>query len=160
MKHIMDRLAPALSRSAGADGSACSNHFDFVRTDAACAQSGAGRDESRLSIRADAARRDEASALQAGPNERRSEPRRHMKADVILTPLDDVSKHLRGVLLDISARGVRVRLDRSAGQPGPRQVYRIETRTNRMLCEVRNSSVVPASVEVGFEIMSSFREPK
>ena len=151
MKEMMKRLAPAISRQSG---KARSNRFaSECRERESHSTPLVRQDELQSSMIL------EQSANSAAPNERRSEPRRYVKSDVILTPLDDVSKRFRGTTLNISEGGMRVRLDRSSGQPGDRQVYRIETPTNRVLGEVRNSAVVPASVEVGFEIVSGPQAP-
>jgi hypothetical protein len=147
MKSPLVSLANAVSKTTRAHAGA-DVHSGAVLTQDRPGRNMAGS-SSALADSASVGRKNEA------PKERRSEPRRKVNAELVLTPLDDVTKHLRGVALNVSTRGIMVRLDRSAGRFGEKQIYRIETRSKRMLCEVRHSAVVPASVEVGFEILSS-----
>jgi len=151
MKHIMDRVARVLSRPVSVPASTRSNGAGAVPREDGCTQDRTGQGLRSSSAPAESAALRQESASSA---ERRSEPRHEEKVDVILTPLDNVSKRLRGVTLNVSNRGVRVRLDPNSEQPNQRQIYRIETGANRILCEVRNSASMPASVEVGFEIVS------
>jgi hypothetical protein len=152
MKHIMDRVAHVLLRPVSVPASTRSNGAGAVLGEDGGTQDRTGRGEPQSS----SAPKECAPLRQdsASHDDRRSEPRHEEKVDVILTPLDDVSKRLRGITLNVSNRGVRVRLDPNSEQPNQRQVYRIETGANRILCEVRNSAIMPASVEVGFEILS------
>ena len=86
-------------------------------------------------------------------DERRSEPRTDLAANVVLTPLNDVSRRLKGSSVNISKRGIRVRLTPGDHVPIQKQVFRIETSSDRILCEVRNWAAEATSIEIGLEIL-------
>lgn len=71
-----------------------------------------------------------------------------------MTPLAAVGTRLRGSVVDVSTRGVRVHFDKQFKVP-PRagEVYRVQSRGDLMLCEVRNVKVAGAGAELGLQIV-------
>jgi hypothetical protein len=87
--------------------------------------------------------------------ERRSEPRIEAGAAVVVTPLAAVATRLHGSVVNVSMQGVRVHLEAGLKVP-PRagDVYRIQSRDDLMLCEVRYFEVAEAGADLGLQVVS------
>ena len=86
--------------------------------------------------------------------ERRSEPRIEARTSVVMTPLAAVSTRLEGALLDVSSHGVRVHFDKQLKVlPRSGEVYRLQSRDDIMLCEVRHAEVSGAGAALGLRIV-------
>jgi c-di-GMP-binding flagellar brake protein YcgR len=86
--------------------------------------------------------------------ERRSEPRIEAGTLVVVTPLAAVATRLRGTVVNISTGGVRVHLDtRLKERPRAGAVYRIQSRDDLMLCEVRYCEVSETGADLGLQIV-------
>ena len=86
--------------------------------------------------------------------ERRSEPRIEASTSVLITPLAAVATCFHGCIVNVSTRGVRVHCDTGLKElPRPGEVYRVQSRGDLMLCEVRNSSVTEAGADLGLQIV-------
>ena len=86
--------------------------------------------------------------------ERRLEPRLDIDATVTMTPLGDVSKRLSGSIVNISGRGVRVRLsERPSVLPRTGDVFRVQCGDDLMLCELRRVQTEGADLDYGFQIV-------
>jgi|SRR5580692_10260579 hypothetical protein len=86
--------------------------------------------------------------------ERRSEPRIAAGTSVVATPLAEVATRLHGSVVNVSTRGVRVHFDaRLKELPRAGDVYRVQSRDDLMLCEVRYSEVAEAGADLGFQVV-------
>jgi hypothetical protein len=86
--------------------------------------------------------------------ERRSEPRIEANTSVLITPLADVATCLHGSVVNVSTRGVRVHCDNELNElPRAGDVYRVQSRGDLMLCEVRHSVVTNAGADLGLQIV-------
>jgi hypothetical protein len=86
--------------------------------------------------------------------ERRSEPRIEANISVLITPLAAVATRLHGSVVNVSTRGVRVHCDKELSEsPRAGDVYRVQSRGDLMLCEVRNSVVTDAGADLGLQIV-------
>jgi len=86
--------------------------------------------------------------------ERRSERRIEASASVVMTPLAAVTTRLGGSVVNVSARGVRVHVDTHLTQlPRIGEVYRVQSRDDQMLCEVRNAEIDEAGAAFGLQIV-------
>jgi len=97
--------------------------------------------------------RSDARVTLTGP-ERRSEPRIETTSSVVITPLAAVGTRYNGSVVNISKGGVRVHFNTKLKEP-PRvgDVYRVQSRVDIMLCEVRNSEVAEAGADLGLRIV-------
>jgi len=87
-------------------------------------------------------------------DERRSEPRIDVKAPVVMTPLATVTTRLSGHVVNVSGRGLKVRVDAGLkGKPASGEVYRVQTGDDLMLCEVRNWQGEGEGGAIGFQIL-------
>ncbi len=87
-------------------------------------------------------------------DERRSEPRIETSTSVVMTPLAAVTTRIHGSVVDVSARGVRVRFDKNLKNlPRAGEVYRVQSRGDIMLCEVCHAKVVEAGADLGLKIV-------
>jgi hypothetical protein len=87
-------------------------------------------------------------------DERRSEPRIDVKAPVVMTPLATVTTRLSGHVVNVSGRGLKVRVDGGLnGKPASGEVYRVQTGDDLMLCEVRNWQLEGEGAAIGFQIL-------
>lgn len=86
--------------------------------------------------------------------ERRRDPRCQVDAPAEITPLATVSTRLSGHVINVSARGLRVRLAQPlSGRPRAGDVYRVLSSTDRMLCEVSHWLSNGDSTDIGFRIL-------
>jgi hypothetical protein len=86
--------------------------------------------------------------------ERRSERRIETSASVLITPLAAVGTRFHGSIVNVSTRGVRVHCDTELNElPRAGEVYRVQSCGDLMLCEVRNSAVTGAGVDLGLQIV-------
>jgi hypothetical protein len=86
--------------------------------------------------------------------ERRSEPRIAAGVAVVLTPLASVATRLRGSVVNVSARGVKVHFEANLEKlPRAGTVYRIQSRGDLILGEVRYSTVADAGADLGLHII-------
>ncbi len=86
--------------------------------------------------------------------ERRSEPRTEAGAKIVMTPLAAVATRLHGIVVNVSPRGVRVRFATLLNvHPKAREVYRIQSGNDVMLCEVRYCEFAGEGADVGLEIL-------
>jgi hypothetical protein len=86
--------------------------------------------------------------------ERRSEPRIEAHASVFITPLAAITVRLEGSVVDVSTRGVRVYFHKQLKElPKLGEIYRIQSRDDTMLCEVRNAEVSGAGAILGLQIV-------
>jgi hypothetical protein len=87
-------------------------------------------------------------------DERRSEPRIGTSTSVVMTPLAAVATRIKASVVDVSARGVRVQCDKDTKSlPRTGEVYRVQSRGDVMLCEVRNAQAAAAGAELGLKIV-------
>jgi|SRR5579862_9499832 len=86
--------------------------------------------------------------------ERRSEKRIALGAPAELIPLAAVSTSLRGRVVDISGRGVKVHLDSLLNElPRTGDAYRLLSGREVMLCEVRNMQLEGEGGDIGLKIL-------
>lgn len=86
--------------------------------------------------------------------ERRSEQRIEASTSVVITPLAAVAARLHGSVVNVSTRGVRVHCDTQLKElPRAGEVYRVQSRGDLMLCEVRNFAVTEAGADLGLRIV-------
>lgn len=86
--------------------------------------------------------------------ERRSEPRIAVGTSVVVTPLAAVATRLRGSVVNVSTRGIRVHFDiRMKEVPRPGEVFRVQTRDDLMLCEVRYFEDAGTGADLGLQIV-------
>jgi PilZ domain len=86
--------------------------------------------------------------------ERRSEPRIQARTPVVVTPLAAVATRLHGSVVNVSPNGVRVHFDVLFDEePRPGDVYRIQSRHDLMLCEVRYFEVAGSGADLGLQIV-------
>jgi hypothetical protein len=87
-------------------------------------------------------------------DERRSEPRIETSTSVVMTPLAAVTTRIHGSVVDVSARGVRVHFDKDLKNlPRTGEVYRVQSRDDIMLCEVRHAQAADAGADLGLKIV-------
>ncbi len=87
-------------------------------------------------------------------DERRREARIDVVTEVALTPLGSVEPGLQGQVLNVSQRGVKVRVTGPAGsEPAVGDFYRILTSRDRMLGRVSHSLPGAEGTEIGFRIL-------
>jgi hypothetical protein len=87
-------------------------------------------------------------------DERRSEPRIDVKAPVVMTPLAAVTTRLKGQVVNISGRGIRVHLDTGLnGKPASGEVYRLQSGGDLMLCEVVHWQLEGEIPAIGLQIL-------
>ena len=92
--------------------------------------------------------------LKDNADERRSEPRIEARASVVMTPLAAVNTRLEGAVVEISARGVKVQFDKQLNTlPRSGEIYRVQSRDDIMLCEVRHAEVSGAGAALGLQIV-------
>jgi hypothetical protein len=90
----------------------------------------------------------------SGLQERRSEPRIEARASVVMTPLAAVSTRLEGAVVEVSTRGVRVQFEKQLKElPRSGEVYRLQSRDDIMLCEVRHAEVLGSGAALGLKIV-------
>jgi hypothetical protein len=86
--------------------------------------------------------------------ERRSEPRIEASTSVLITPLAAVATRLHGSVVNVSTRGVRVHCDTELKElPRAGEVYRVQSRGDQMLCEVRNAAITETGADLGLQIV-------
>jgi len=86
--------------------------------------------------------------------ERRSEPRIETSTSVVMTPLAAVVTRLHGSVVNVSAQGVRVHFDTRLDElPRAGEVFRVQSRDDLMLCEVRHSKVAESGADLGLQIV-------
>lgn len=86
--------------------------------------------------------------------ERRRETRCKVDSPAEVTPLAAVNQRLSGQVINVSARGVRVRVDQPlSGNPRVGDVYRVLSSNDRMLCEISNWLPNGESTDMGFRIL-------
>jgi hypothetical protein len=86
--------------------------------------------------------------------ERRSEPRIEARTSVVMTPLASVSTRLEGAVVEVSTHGIRVHCDKQLKElPRSGDVYRLQSRDDIMLCEVRHAEVSSSGAAMGFQIV-------
>jgi len=73
---------------------------------------------------------------------------------VVVTPLAAVATRLLGSVVNVSTRGVRVHFDKRWREP-PRagEVYRVQSRDDLMLCEVRYFELAEFGANLGLQIV-------
>jgi hypothetical protein len=82
------------------------------------------------------------------------EPRIDVKALAEMTPLAAVATRLKGHVIDVSGRGVKIQVDACLkGNPVSRDVYRVQSGGDLMLCEVRHCQLEGDGTRIGFEIL-------
>ena len=87
-------------------------------------------------------------------SERRSEARTEVQATAVLIPLAEVSKRVKGQVLNVSPHGVKVRLPKlPTGQLRSGDVYRILSNRDLMLCEVRNWRSQMGATDIGLKVI-------
>src|SRR5580704_11379153 len=86
--------------------------------------------------------------------ERRSEPRIEASTSVVVTPLAAVATHLNGAVVNLSTRGVRVHFAKRWTEP-PRvgEIFRVQSRDDLLLCEVRHTAVAGEGADLGLQIV-------
>jgi len=101
--------------------------------------------------------RAEAAMIASGlmkADERRSEQRIETSTSVVMTPLAAVTTRIHGSVVDVSARGVRVHFEKDLQNlPRAGEVYRVQTRGDIMLCEVRHAKAAAAGADLGLKIV-------
>jgi hypothetical protein len=86
--------------------------------------------------------------------ERRAEPRIESGTAVIVTPLASVATRLHGSVVNVSQSGVRVHFDKRLKQmPRAGEVYRLQSRDDLMLCEVRYFEAAETGADLGLAIV-------
>ena len=71
-----------------------------------------------------------------------------------MTPLAAVATRLRGVVVNVSTRGVKVHFETLLNeQPRAGDVYRVQSGDDLMLCEVRHCDVAGKGADLGLEIL-------
>ena len=86
--------------------------------------------------------------------ERRAEVRIAVDAPAQLTPLVSVSTRLGGQMVNVSAKGVRVRVaEQLFGEPRNGDVYRIHSGRDLMLGDICHWKRRDRGVDVGFRII-------
>jgi hypothetical protein len=86
--------------------------------------------------------------------ERRSEPRIEIGTSVVMTPLAAVATRLKASVVNVSRRGIRVRVGAQMKElPRAGDVYRVQSRDDLMLCEVRNSCRTATGAHLGLHIV-------
>jgi hypothetical protein len=71
-----------------------------------------------------------------------------------MTPLAAVDTRLHGSVVNVSTRGVRVHFDtRLKEMPRAGEVFRVQSRDDVMLCEVRHSEAAEAGSHLGLKIV-------
>jgi hypothetical protein len=71
-----------------------------------------------------------------------------------MTPLASVRIRLEGAVVDVSEGGVRVHFDKQLKElPRSGDVYRLQSRDDIMLCEVRHAEVSGAGAALGLKII-------
>jgi hypothetical protein len=86
--------------------------------------------------------------------ERRSERRAEASVSVVITPLAAVATRFEGSVVDVSTGGVRVHLETQLRElPRTGEVYRVQSRDDIMLCEVRHAEVAGAGADLGLQIV-------
>ncbi len=70
-----------------------------------------------------------------------------------MTPLATVATHLRGTVINVSGRGLQVRVAALKELPRTGDVYRIQSGNDLILCEVRYGHLTGAGAELGFQIV-------
>jgi hypothetical protein len=86
--------------------------------------------------------------------ERRSESRIEANASVVVTPLAAVATRLHGSVVNVSNRGIKVHFNtRLKALPRPGEVFRVQTRDDLLLCEVRHSEAAEAGADLGLQIV-------
>jgi hypothetical protein len=73
---------------------------------------------------------------------------------VVVTPLAAVATRLRGEVVNVSARGIRVHFEiRLKEMPRAGEVFRVQTRDDLMLCEVRYFEAAGTGAYLGLQIV-------
>jgi hypothetical protein len=86
--------------------------------------------------------------------ERRRETRSEVDAPAEITPLAKVSARLTGQVINVSSRGVRVRVAQPlTSLPRVGDVYRVLSTNDRMLCEIIHWLSNGESTDIGFRIV-------
>jgi hypothetical protein len=86
--------------------------------------------------------------------ERRRETRCRVDAPAEITPLATVSARLTGHVINVSSRGVSVRVAQPlTGLPRVGDVYRVLCANDRMLCEIIHWLSNGESTDIGFRIV-------
>jgi len=86
--------------------------------------------------------------------ERRSERRADASVSVVITPLAAVTTRFEGSVVDVSTGGVRVHLATQLQElPRTGEVYRVQSRDDIMLCEVRHAEVAGAGADIGLQVV-------
>jgi c-di-GMP-binding flagellar brake protein YcgR len=87
--------------------------------------------------------------------ERRQDPRIEItEALVTITPLSAVTNRVRGMVVDVSARGLKVHADGiSETSLVNGDVYRVQSGDDLMLCEMRHRRFEGDSGDIGFAIL-------
>jgi hypothetical protein len=87
--------------------------------------------------------------------ERRQDPRIEItEALVTITPLSAVTSHTRGLVVDVSARGLKVHADGiSETSLVNGDVYRVQSGDDLMLCEMRHRRFEGDCGDIGFAIL-------
>jgi hypothetical protein len=86
--------------------------------------------------------------------ERRSEPRIETGTSVVLTPLAAVGTRLKASVVNVSTRGVSVHVGGELKElPRAGEVFRVQSRDDLMLCEVRHVGTATAGAQLGLQIV-------
>ena len=86
--------------------------------------------------------------------ERRRETRCKVDTPAEITPLAAVTQPLSGHVINVSSRGLRVRLAKPlSGHPRAGDVYRVNSSSDRMLCEISHWLSNGDSTDIGFRIL-------
>jgi hypothetical protein len=86
--------------------------------------------------------------------DRRREIRCKVDAPAEITPLATVSTRLTGQVINVSSRGVRIRVDQPlTSRPRVGDVYRVLSSDDRILCEIIHWLSNGESTDIGFRIV-------
>lgn len=73
---------------------------------------------------------------------------------MVMTPLAAVNTRLKGAVVEVSTRGVRVYFEKLLKElPRLGEVYRLQSSDDLILCEVRHAEVSGAGASMGFQIV-------
>jgi hypothetical protein len=85
--------------------------------------------------------------------ERRTEVRTDVKVVAVMIPLAEVSKRVKGHVINVSPHGVKVRLPKPPSELRSGDVYRIHSNRDLMLCEVRNWRSEMGVTDIGLRVI-------